>query len=362
VVQLLEAAVGPVLHNATRGGFVARRYGSFLAEWGSIYERFGVPAEIGLAQALVESGFEGRRRSEANAVGLCQWLEGNWDHLDRLDPAVIESGNQTTQAAYCAAYISVLATKYRSFIPALSEHHAGATNVGRILVTGGRLGGRPARERYFLGAEFAHDLRAIAHDDYGDIYESYGPRSYRYAEMIFGNALTVRSLVAAAEPQRIHAMRTTRSIRLAELASRTGLSVDELRRFNPALVKAVPAGATLYLPTFVAAFGRDVTFWHKPPSAAYATVLDDFLRLDASPEEWDAPSFQPILKEFVRRFEGTNTQEGTVMATVLTYVRRDLLTSPRRGILAEFANSADIRSLFERGVHDRETFAALAAE
>ena len=92
-----------------------------------------MPAEIGLAQALIESGFEGRRRSEADAVGLCQWLERNWDHLDRLDLAVLESGNQTTQAAYCAAHVSILATKYGSFIPALSAHHAGATNVGRIL-------------------------------------------------------------------------------------------------------------------------------------------------------------------------------------------------------------------------------------
>jgi hypothetical protein len=28
------------------------RYGPFLAEWGAIYERFGVPADIGLAQVI----------------------------------------------------------------------------------------------------------------------------------------------------------------------------------------------------------------------------------------------------------------------------------------------------------------------
>jgi hypothetical protein len=93
---------GPILHNPTRGTFVApgaRRYGAFLSAWGSIYERFGVPAEIGLAQALIESGFDGLRRSEAGAIGLCQWLRRNWKVLDRLDPAVIEANNQTTQAA-----------------------------------------------------------------------------------------------------------------------------------------------------------------------------------------------------------------------------------------------------------------------
>ena len=63
VVRLLEPAVGPVVHNPTRGMFLlpnAERYGSFLDQWGAIYERFGVPAEIGLAQAVIESGLNGR--------------------------------------------------------------------------------------------------------------------------------------------------------------------------------------------------------------------------------------------------------------------------------------------------------------
>ena len=50
VVRLLEPVTGPLVHNPTRGQFLmpnAQRYGSFLQEWGTIYERFGVPAEIG---------------------------------------------------------------------------------------------------------------------------------------------------------------------------------------------------------------------------------------------------------------------------------------------------------------------------
>src|SRR5688572_19497305 len=117
VVRLLEPSTGPLLHNMTRGTFLLPnipRYGSFIDEWGSIYERFGVPAEIGLAQAIVESGLKGTARSRANAVGLCQWLMRNWRHLDRLSPAVLEAYNQTTQAPYCAAYLSILATMYGS--------------------------------------------------------------------------------------------------------------------------------------------------------------------------------------------------------------------------------------------------------
>jgi hypothetical protein len=113
VARLLEPAAGPVLHNPTRGNFLlpnAQRYGRFLGEWGAIYERFGVPAEVGLAQVILESGLNGTRRSEANAVGFCQWLQGNWKRLNRLAPTTIEGHNQTTQAPYCAAYLTVLAT------------------------------------------------------------------------------------------------------------------------------------------------------------------------------------------------------------------------------------------------------------
>jgi hypothetical protein len=59
VARLMETDAGPVLHNPTRGGFLlpnVDRYAGFLSEWAAIYERFGVPGELGLAQAVVESG------------------------------------------------------------------------------------------------------------------------------------------------------------------------------------------------------------------------------------------------------------------------------------------------------------------
>lgn len=353
IASELEAEFGPVLHNETRGSFVSpglAMYGMFLAEWGAIYERFGVPAGIGLAQAMIESGFVGTRESEANAIGLCQFLEKNWDFLDRLDPSVLEIENQTTQAAYCAAYVSVLATKYGSFIPALSAHHAGGTNVGRVLVNGERLGGKDPREQYFLGSEFAVGLRSVSSGkagQYKDIYGSYGPRSYRYAEMIFGNIATIDDAIARIPQRGIFAMRAPRAIPIGEVASRTGMSSDEIRRFNPSLVKKVPAGATLYLPRFDARFGPDVSFWKRSAPAKYAALLQEFLALKADPEEWDTRAFAARLKDFERRFLATNTEEGTVMATVLAYVRGEA-SSRRREILADFRTSGEILDLFER--------------
>jgi hypothetical protein len=353
VALLLERAVGPVQHNATRGDALlpnALKYGRFLAEWGAIYERFGVPADVGLAQVILESGLNAKRRSEANAVGFCQWLQRNWKRLNYFSPTPIEGLNQTTQAPYCAAYLSVLATKYGSFIPALSEHNAGGTNVGRTLINGEHLGADDVRARYFLGSKLARDLRALPGKQYEDVYRSYGPRSHLYAEMVFGNAVVVRNLIASTPQVPIYAMRTPRAISLVEITKRTGLSADEVRRFNPALVAHLPAQGTLYLPNYISEFGPDVAFWRHPASAEYMAVLNDFMRLDAGPERWDDPAFAHVLADFKRRFRETNTEEGVVMETVLTYAMDQAYTSSRRALLSEFRSSRQVRRLIDRGV------------
>ncbi len=353
--QLLEPVVGPVVHNPTRGRFLsphAERYGSFLSQWGLIYERFGVPAELGLSQAIVESGLNGRARSGARALGFCQWLPRNWNHLKRLAPYVIEGYNQTTQAPYCAAYLSILATMYGSFLPALSEHHAGGVNVGRVVINGERLGGTDTREQYLLGSEFARELRAISIPRYRTLFRTYGRRSALYAEMVFGNTYNVTRLTAELPQTEIFAMRAERALPLSEVAERAGLSRDEVKRFNPALVRRVPARANVYLPLYVAEFGPDVSFWHRPADPAYAAVLNDFVRIPASVKRWHEPSFEPTLRGFQTRFEETRTEEGTIMVTALAYVIQDLRTSRRGAILEEFRTSERVRQLFDRGVRE----------
>jgi hypothetical protein len=168
--------------------------------------------------------------------------------------------------------------------------------------------------------------------------------------MVFGNTFIVRNLIASTPQSPIYAMRTPRSISLTEITKRTGLSADEVRRFNPALVDRVPAQATLYLPEFVGEFGADVAFWRRPASAAYVAVLDDFMRLGAGAERWDEPAFAHVLTDFKRRFRETNTEEGIVMETVLSYAMDQAYTSPRRTILSQFRSSGQRRRLMERGV------------
>ena len=162
--------------------------------------------------------------------------------------------------------------------------------------------------------------RSLPGRSYEDIYGSYGPRSYLYAEMVFGNTFIVKSLMASTTQEPIYAMRVPRTISLLEIVKHTGLSADEVRRFNPALVDRVPAQSALYLPSYVSEFGADVAFWRRPAPSSYVTVLNDFMRLDAGPERWDDPAFARVLSDFRRRFRNTETEEGMVMDTVLAYV------------------------------------------
>lgn len=356
VAEVLESRAGPVVHNQTRGEFLrpnVERYGDLLSEWGRIYERFGVPAEVGLAQALVESGLGGRVRSEAGAIGLCQWLEGNWKRLQRLAPSVLEGYNQTTQAPYCAAYLTVLATRYGSFIPALSEHHAGGTNVGRVLIYGEWMGEASARDRYLLGSELVRDLRRLSTAEFGDVVGSYGPRSFLYSEMVFGNMTTVGEVLDGVAQSPIHAMRVARAIPLEEIVRRTGLPREEIQRYNPSLVRQVPRGANLYLPAHVDAFGEDVAFWRRPPPSGFQAVLGEFLALDLPAESWGDPAFEAVFAGFRSRFRATGTEEGDVMAAVLGYLMQETFAGPRAGILARVRTDERVRGLVHRGIAER---------
>jgi hypothetical protein len=173
--------------------------------------------------------------------------------------------------------------------------------------------------------------------------------------MVFANTATLADVRASVRQRPVHAMRTRRVVPIEEVTRRTGLPVAEVRRYNPALVRQVPAGAQLYLPAYVKEFGEDVAFWHREPGAAFSAALADFLAIDAPPAAWDQPSFTAVLTGFEQRFRRTASEEGSVMATVLAYVIGDIQTSGRAAILQEFRESPRMQRLFEQAVAQRET-------
>jgi len=61
-----------------------------------------------------------------------------------------------------------------------------------------------------------------------------------------------------------------------------------------------------------------------------------------------------VLGEFRQRFRDTNTEEGTVMDTVLTYVMDQAYTSGRRTLVEEFRSSDHVRRLVARGRFELE--------
>ena len=146
-----------------------------------------------------------------------------------------------------------------------------------------------------------------------------------------------------------------RNTSLSTVVNTTDLSRDEVKRYNPALVRQVPRGATLYLPVHVPEFGEDVSFWHRPADPEFAAVLSEFVRLEATVEQWHRPSFARTLRSFQSRFDRMESEEAVVMATMLRYVIGDLTTSRRGAILEEFRNSQRIQDLFDQGVRELAT-------
>ena len=102
-------------------------------------------------------------------------------------------------------------------------------------------------------------------------------------------------------------------------------------------------------------FGEDVSFWQRPPSAAFTSALDAFLELDSGVQRWHEASFEPVLQDFRKRFEATGSEEGSVMATALAYVIGDLRTSRRAAILDDFRTSGRILELFQQGLAELTT-------
>ena len=241
---------------------------------------------------------------------------------------------------------------YGSFIPALSEHHSGGVNVGRALINGERLGGTTIPEQYFRGSQFARDLRARS---------TCAATAISIAPTACARSATPRWSSATRSPcggcaktvpqERIFAMRTTRAVPMGEITRRTSLTAREVQRFNPALTRQVPAGATIYLPTRVPEFGADVSFWQREPTAAYAAALDAFLELESGrASAGTTRRSSRCCRRTAAASRPRAPRKARSWRPTLAYVIGDLRTSRRAEILRDFRSSGQILQLFRQGV------------
>jgi hypothetical protein len=171
--------------------------------------------------------------------------------------------------------------------------------------------------------------------------------------MVFGNTFIVNTLMATTPQEPIYAMRTPRAITIAEIVKRTGLPVNEVRRFNPALRDRVAAQSALYLPTYVSEFGADIAFWRRAAPPSYVAVLNDFMRLDAGPERWDDPSFACVLSDFRQRFRGHAQRRGHRDGHRAHVCDGPGVHEWRRTLVAEFRSSDQVRRLSREAVRAR---------
>jgi hypothetical protein len=203
-----------------------------------------------------------------------------------------------------------------------------------------------------LGSNFASSLREISFSAYRDLFQTYGYKSSLYAEMVFGNMVNVKRLTGEYPQSPIFAMRLSKALPALDITARTGLKLDEVKRFNPALDPASPGAGKPVSAFYVQAFGTDVSFWHRPPTPEYAAALNDFLHVEGGYRAVARGIIRDHAARFQDRFEATRTEEGSVMATTLAYVISDLRTSRRAAILEEFRTSGRILDLFKRGVDE----------
>ena len=259
VVRRLTPTLGPLAAQPHPRAVPAAERAALRAvpdEWSRIYERFGVPRRDRpvAGDPRVGPGRHGPlARQRARLVPVAAAATGS--SSIGLSPAVIEAYNQTTQAPYCAAYLSILATMYGSFIPALSEHHAGGVNVGRTVINGERLGGVTSSRAVsswgrsspaICGPWICAVPRPLPHLRPALVpLRRDGVRQHRQRE----------AAPREVPQERVFAMRAPRAIPVGEITRRTRLTAAEVQRFNPALTRQVPADANFYLPMLVPEFG-----------------------------------------------------------------------------------------------------------
>ncbi|MEM9594358.1 MAG: LysM peptidoglycan-binding domain-containing protein [Acidobacteriota bacterium] len=220
--------------------FFERAYGRKHKYWPvitAVFEAKGIPAEQGY-MALVESGFNPRARSHANAQGLWQFIPSTGKRYGLRNRQDLYDVEKSTEAAaeYLLDLIGIFGS--RSFMLATAAYNAGEGRIMRCLRTlDDPFGGR----------------------DFWAIRDCLAPETQQYVPRIFAAAIVAsdpaRFGFDLPGPEQIAESYDVVTIpdptRLATIARRSGTTVAELRTANTDLPSSASSTPVRNFPLYV---------------------------------------------------------------------------------------------------------------
>jgi membrane-bound lytic murein transglycosylase D len=223
-------------------GFLDRggRYAPYILER---LEARDMPLDL-LYLAMIESGFEPHATSHASAVGIWQFISATGTRFGlAIDRAVDERRDPIRATEAALDYLEYLHRRFNSWYLAAAAYNTGEGRVSRIM-------------RQQFGRE-----RARSEQDYYRILDRLPRETRDYVPLMIAAARITKDPAAygfepiVPEPMEWQEIRVAPATPLAEIASRFGIGLDELRILNPhflidrtpnnrSYAVRVPAGAT----------------------------------------------------------------------------------------------------------------------
>jgi len=244
------------------------RSGKYLGMMKSIFRENYMPEEL-VFLSLIESGFNPKAYSWANASGPWQFIKGTGKRYGlRIDPWVDERRDPVKSTRAAAAYLKDLYDMFGTWSLAMASYNAGEGNVARAVNRGGTLDFWELRKARTLPQET----------------KEYVPK-FIAAKMIAQNPkLFGFDGLEYEQPFEFDEVVVNKSVSLKSVAKCCGVSVDEVKDLNPELIRMrTPPnnpGYTLRIPkgtkdTFQASFDGAA---QDPPEEFYVVRRGDTLK------------------------------------------------------------------------------------
>lgn len=189
-----------------------------------ILEREGLPAEI-FYLAMIESGFSNTAKSRARAIGTWQFMQGTARLYGlRVDRWVDERRDPAKSTLAAARYLRDLYMQFGDWHLAIAAYNAGPGKIRQSI--------RKAGARDFWAISAGNFLKQETKDYIPKLLASLivtaNPESFGF---------NIRNLPVESYPSSF--IRLTKSYQLEELASRLGTTVNEIKRWNPEILRGI---------------------------------------------------------------------------------------------------------------------------